>query len=115
MMRQFSVVVIVSLRLASPAEAQVVSLLVGNNQSGFAGIDRYEAPGGLYAGVFATVPTGSQLSYFRYGGPSSNLFAQQGSNVLQFNGHTGAFINTFSTVPGSRFAFGPDTNMYRLE
>jgi hypothetical protein len=99
---------------ASPANAQVVSLLVGN-ESGFPGLDRYDANTGLYAGTFGVVGSGSQFSYFKYGGPSMDLFVLQGNNVLRFNGHSGNFISNFITAPGAQFAFGPDNNLYRLE
>lgn len=99
---------------ANDANAQVVNLLVGN-QSGFAGIDRYDSTNGSYQGVFAS-GSGSEFSFFKYGGPNANLFVQQANNVLQFNGLTGNFINVFSTIAlGGQFTFGPDNNMYRLE
>lgn len=103
------------LGFAESANGQmVVSLLVGN-QSGYPGLDRYDGTSGGFLGAFSNVPSGTDFSYFKYGGPSSNLFVQQFPNVLQFDGHTGAFISTFISQPGGQFAFGPDNNLYRLE
>jgi hypothetical protein len=99
---------------ATFAWAQVVSLLVGN-QSNFAGLDRYTTPNGVYAGTFGVgSPNAGQFNYFVYG-PAGDLFIEQGTNVLKYNGHTGAFISTFTTVLGGQFAFGADGNMYRVE
>jgi hypothetical protein len=104
------------LGLGGAANGQVVSLLVGN-ESGFAGLDRYETPTGAYAGSFATGSgsgTLAQFSFFRYG-PDGNLFVGQGTNVLKYNGLTGQFISTFTSVLGAQFTFGPNGNMYRIE
>jgi hypothetical protein len=104
---------LVALGLAGQAKGQpVISLLVGN-QSGFPGLDRYAATNGTYQGVFAS-GSGNQFNFFRYG-PDGNLFIAQGTNVLKYDGHTGNFISTFTTVVGGQFTFGPDGNMYRLE
>src|SRR5207253_472154 len=47
-----------------------------------------------------------------------NLFVRQNVapfGVLQYDGHSGNFINQFTSVRGSNFTFGPDNNMYRTE
>jgi hypothetical protein len=85
-----------ALGLAGETHGQVINLLVGN-QSGFPGLDRYAATNGLYQGVFASASGGSHFSYFKYGGPSNNLFVLQDSTVLQFDGHTGNFVSSFIT------------------
>jgi streptogramin lyase len=106
---------LIALATAASADAQVISLLVGNG-SGFAGLDSYSSVNGGYTGAFASAGSGTEFSFFKYGGPTSNLFVERNNSVLQFNGHTGAFINTFSTTQfGGAFCFGPDNNMYRLE
>src|SRR5262245_36234668 len=110
---EIGVVVLVNLGFASPAQAQVVSLLQGN-AGNFSGLDRYATPNGAYAGTFATAASGGGFSFFRYG-PDGNLYVAQGTSVLKYDGHTGSFLNTFTSVNGVYFAFGPDSNMYRLE
>jgi hypothetical protein len=99
--------------LSSPARAQVISLLVGNG-SGFAGVDAYGTPNGSYEGVFASAATGGGFLFSRYG-PDGNLYITQDSAVRKYDGHTGSFLGTFTSVLGSQFTFGPDSNMYRLE
>lgn len=115
-LRTLAAAVVAFAAFVAPANAQVISLLVGNG-SGFAGLDRYAATNGTYQGVFASGSgsgTLSQFNYFRYG-PDGTLFIQQFTNVLKYDGHTGNFISTFTTVLGGNFAFGPDNNMYRIE
>jgi WD40 repeat protein len=104
--------------LATPASAQVIGLLVGNQQS-FNGIDWYAFPNGFYQGGFAGpgTPGPPAIHYFTYG-PSGDLYYTLNSTtapVIRVNGQTGNFISTFIPSNGLTFSFGPDDNLYRIE
>jgi hypothetical protein len=109
------VAILIVFATAASANAQVTSLLVGSGQSGFVGIDAYQAGNGVFQGTFVS-GTGAPFTSFKYGGPSNNLFVWQGDNILQRDGHSGNPIDVFTTLlHGGNFAFGPDNNMYRIE
>lgn len=119
-MKCFSKVILATIAgacFASAANAQVVSLLVGN-QSGFNGIDRYAITNGSYQGVFAGPgTTGAGYNFLSYG-PDNNLYVGTISGipnqVFKFNGMTGNPLGTFISANGGNFAFGTGGDLFRI-
>ena len=79
---------LIAFSTAASVNAQVTSLLVGSGQSGFVGIDAYQASNGAFEGTFIS-GSGTAFTSFKFGGPSNNLFVEQGDNILQY-GPTGS-------------------------
>jgi hypothetical protein len=111
------IAMLVTVALAGSARAQVVSLLVGN-ESGFNGIDRYDANTGAYLGTFASAGSSGQSFGFSTYGPDNNFYVTPNSTqspILKFNGMTGQFISSFVPTNGGNFTFGADGNLYRVD
>jgi hypothetical protein len=107
----------ITLSLTTIVNAQVVSLLVGN-ESGFNGIDQYNGTTGAHIGTFASAGSSGQSFGFLTYGPDNNLYVTPNaaqSPVLKFNGMTGQLIGTFVPSNGGNFTFGPDGNLYRVD
>ena len=82
--------------------------------SGGAGpnVTRYDGATGAFIDVFATDPQGNTTAGLTFG-PDGNLYVADGVSVLEFNGPTGSFIQTFIQGPySSPPVFGPDGNVY---
>src|SRR5207244_12251839 len=107
---------VLPLVLASPANSQVINLLVGN-QTSFNALDRYAYPSGLYQGAFAGPGTGPPGAFLFTYGPDGNIYLERNvphATILKYDGHTGNPLGTFVSDPGAYFTFGPDGNVSRL-
>jgi hypothetical protein len=113
---QFVIAAFVATAVANEANGQVTTLVVGNQVS-FNALDGYDATTGQYLGFGYGLGTGAPGTFYFTFGPTGNVFLSRsvpGAGVLQYDGMTGAFVNTFVSDAGGFFTFGPDSNLYRM-
>ncbi len=80
-------------------------------------IIRYDASSGAFLNVFAAVPSSVPIE-LKFGSDGNLYVSTQlpNSEILRFNGASGALMGTFASGGGlslpAQFAFGPDGNLY---